>query len=772
MKGFSMLLEASWFSKIVDMITGFLAIIPQVMYFLYACCASFLDLLQYLIRKLAGLDVYYVNGQEVEGDIVTSFIRGILGIDVDPAYSALTTVFWSLVIFGVILLVLTTIFAIIKAHYNYDAKKGHPMIIIGSSLKTLALMAIVPIVSVFGLYLSQVLLKTLDEITSYSSAGLSAFDSAGEKDENGNIKNVLIEYFEGGYTNKTQAEKGDEGKKVYTSYDLFGFGPYTNTVTFSGVMFKTAAYECNRVRAGSYSADATGNWENFGVFKSTATGLEQVAEVADQIDYAFANNLRLKEGKTVVMEHDEDSPLATSLMNPYGLMINAQLINVTRFSKYNVALVFYYYNLWGFNFIIAFAGISAFITIMCNIVFGLMTRLIQLLALFFVFPPLVGIMPLDDGSAFKKWRQQYISDVLMAFGAIIGMNILFLILPFLNTISFFNIMFLDNIMNIFIMLAALTMVKKMISLISGFIGASDANAVGEETKKAVGELGAKAINAVAGAASVGVNVAKFGMTGSAAIGSKILSAHPKKGGRSIGEWASDGLKSAFTQAGRDARFNKRHFKSEADFQKEAREEAIRNADAEGRSVTRDELAAADAKGTERFRENQAKIVGRYNRRADRRRNWDTVVKGAKKVGRAFATGAAGVAVAFGADPVKEDKFGRFDAAATLKGAGQGFLDISNAAIKLTAGSVLNGNTAMQSLAEKGVFDSFKGLTKTSLNAVGVDKFDKTLKTKDEKDKDDKEDAKKQGENLSGIAEQTQKTNAALDDIKHLLEGIH
>ena len=170
----SVSMMGSLFDKIVDFFVGFLAFIPQFIYFLYASIASFLDLLQFLVRKLAGLDVYYVDGQPVEGsgDIVLSFIKGILGIDKSPTYSAISTVFWSLIIFGVILLLVTTIIAIIKAHYNYDANKSSPMTILFASIKSLATMAIVPIVALIGVYLANMLLRTLDGITSSSSTSV------------------------------------------------------------------------------------------------------------------------------------------------------------------------------------------------------------------------------------------------------------------------------------------------------------------------------------------------------------------------------------------------------------------------------------------------------------------------------------------------------------------------------------------------------------------------------------------------------------------------
>ena len=75
-----------WLAKIADFFLGIFALVPQTIYFLYASIASLVDVLQFLIRKLAGLDVYWVTNSAGEkeqqtGDMVVSFIRGILGID-------------------------------------------------------------------------------------------------------------------------------------------------------------------------------------------------------------------------------------------------------------------------------------------------------------------------------------------------------------------------------------------------------------------------------------------------------------------------------------------------------------------------------------------------------------------------------------------------------------------------------------------------------------------------------------------------------------------
>lgn len=763
MAGINSLLGLSWFTKIQNLITGFFAIIPQFIYFIYTSCASFLDFLQYLIRKLAGLDVYYVNGEATSGDIIVSFVKGILGIEKSETYSAMSTVFWALVIFGCILLILSTIFSIIKAHYNYDSKKSHPITIVLNSLKTFSLMAIVPIVAIFGLYLSNILLKTLDEITSSSSYIEGVFSDyqvtiETDKGEEKETIKILNEAFKPGIVN-TKGDEDDENQsnaqKVYGSYDFFGTVAYTNSQTFSGVLFKTVAYNCNRVRSGEYTTPTSREfekWDNFGIFFSNKDASLATEDVANQIDFAFSNALTLQDDyiQTIGIyeaiknkdldwkNENDDSSLISSYLYGYGAVTGLGLINVKNFSKFNVGLVYYFYNLWGFNFLLGFAGIIAFLILLGNIVFGLITRLLQLLALFFVFPPLIGIAPLDDAKAFKEWRKQFISDVVMAFGAIVGMNIFFLILPFLNTISFFNEAILDRIMNLIIMLAGLVVVKKLIKMISSFTGGSDANAVGEETAKGVGEIGAKALNAGMKAGGVGVKMGAGAGKFYGAMMSPV--ARPLK---SLGSKISK----ATSRKSRDEKFYNRHVAHDAtgnlnDYKQRYGEE----------------------EGLRKYEEHYRSVNDKMDSRLSRRESRESV---AKNVSKGLKMALVFTSVPFGGS-VERGEDGKIDADKSLKATGKGILDIAGATLKLGPGEILRGSSMYKKLEEKGVTDSFKTFFKDTLNSVGIKDFDNDLKTAKEKDKEEKKNVATERQQISETAQNTKRMLEAIMDLKNKL----
>lgn len=494
------LLGGLW-TKIQDFITGMFAVIPQFIYFFYTCLTSVLDVLQYLIRKFAGLDTYWVEGVETKGDILSQLINGVLGLN--GSYSALNTVFWSMIIFGVIVLILSVIISIIKAHYNYDEKKARPSVIIGKALKSVALMAIVPVVSILGVYLANIFLKALDSFTASSSASSTA---------------EVYESSYGNYQTMFKVSEDEWGAPTYSSYDFFGSDMPTGTATVSGTLFKAVANGCNRVRYGGYTASnggaslspTDGGWSNCGIFSSNLSSPEEQKEaVAYMIDYAFANNLRLNEPQTVSILKTESITLISSFKYLQSAVWYLGTVQFKSFSKFNVGLVWYYYNLWQFNFLIGYIAVVIALIFLTNITFGLLVRLLECTALMICLGPVVGMSPLEDGAAFKEWKKVFISDVLTAYGAIAGMNLSFMLLPHIDNLKFFNSVMLNSIIDMMLMIVLLIAVKQVVSLISGFVGGGDAAAMGKKLKDDA-TAGAKAAGEKVGkAAQVAVKVMKL-----------------------------------------------------------------------------------------------------------------------------------------------------------------------------------------------------------------------------------------------------------------------
>lgn len=501
-------------------------LIPKVIYLLYASLACVIDVLQLFFRKLAGLDVYYVDGKAVSGDLVTNFIAGILGINVNATdgvtfeYSALTTVFWSFIVFGIIIAFMSTIVAIVKSHYSYDDKSAKgPMQYVYTAGKAIINMVAVPIIVVLGLYVSQGILTALDTMTSTSSGSVVSMYGS---DKLGLIQSV----------DTVKSATGLSKNKTYIYYDIFGFGgaisygsnPNMLTAkakdlaligaqnqTFSGSLFKVSAYNANRARIGQYkiSSNILGTASNeYTLFGNAETD----DELANMIDTAFACNL-----------HMDDWHWANNwgAISSDKYFTNFLIKGGSAFSKFNVGLVWYYYDLWQFNFIVGFAGCIVCATLFVNIIMGLIARLFMCIGLFLVAPPLFGLAPLDGGNAGKSWRQNFMKQALMAYGAVVGMNIFFLILPYMNEIDFFNIAIADYFAQTLVIIVGLITVKAFISVLSGLIGAEDANKSGEGIAEEVGTVAGKATKMTVGAAKLGAKATGMIAKGGFKIADKV-----------------------------------------------------------------------------------------------------------------------------------------------------------------------------------------------------------------------------------------------------------
>ena len=511
-----------------DWIVGFfrelLSLIPKAIYLLNSSLLSLIDFMQLLFRKLAGLDVYYItndNGETIAttGDLLTNFIGGILGININGNesfdlidYSLLSTVFWSFVIFGLIILFISTLVAIIKSHYTYNEKSAKgPLPILATAGKAIVNMVAVPVIVILGLYLSQAILNALDQITAvgsddvvnlYGSENTSRYLQQNITDSQGNQTYIFYDMF--GFTGGIVYGVNIPGTNIDDYFDQHMLGLVAaRTQPFSGSMFKVAGFNANRVRSGEYTINTpfTGNvGSTMELFSNHGNDSDVLANMVDE---AFANFLHL-DGvylMNFMTEEIYDTGIYLPEIEQFLTIFTSPYI--CSFSKFNIGLVWYYYNLWNYNFIVGFGSVIVCVSIFLNIIMGLMSRLFMAIVLFLVMPPLAGLAPLDEGKAFGGWREAFMKQVLMAYGAVVGMNLVLLILPYINEIDMFGIPIVDSLVQTLFIIVGLITIKAVISTLSQLIGAADANKTGDEMSKEVKSTIGRATAMTIGAAKLG-----------------------------------------------------------------------------------------------------------------------------------------------------------------------------------------------------------------------------------------------------------------------------
>jgi hypothetical protein len=492
-----------WFQGLLG---AWLSIIPKTIYFLCTLIFSIMDVLQMLVRKLAGLDrVWYTaedwgSSEAVNGDIVYTFVENIM-LGKTPI---LTNVFWAMIVLGTIILFLSTLIAIFRSEYMAtDAKSASKGKIVGLAFKAIASFVIVPVISFFGIFLANAVLQALDQVTS-GSGGSGALDSSGT-----NMQTL----FEKSDFDEDNAAAGSS----YIHYNLYGFFFPTKATPISGQVFLSAAYRANRIRFDStFKANISDPNVSAGVFNHLSNDPEKAATLLDE---CFSNAYKLN-----VSVQLTDDPFIGAHLFPLGSNDNSYFGNkapmIKSFNKQDVALVWYYYDLWSFDFLLCVAALVVCTKLLVNLIFGLMKRIFEVIILLLIAPPISAIMPLDNGEALKKWRGKFVGKVIGAYAPIVGLNLLFLILPLITTIKFFNIFIVDAMINLLFTIVGLLMVKDLVATISEIIGSDNAVKAGADMASEVGSTVASVGKIATMPAAMVAKTAKFAYRTTKAIQGK------------------------------------------------------------------------------------------------------------------------------------------------------------------------------------------------------------------------------------------------------------
>jgi len=129
---------------------------------------------------------------------------------------------------------------------------------------------------------------------------------------------------------------------------------------------------------------------------------------------------------------------------------NINKINVTSlsvsdiFGGYNAALFGIWPTLWKCNGMVnpntfmylpaLISGIALGIALIIAVL-NLAKRVFEIIYLFFCMPVSMSTLPLDDGARFKNWREQFITKIILAYGAVLSVNVFVLLLPFIQQMS-------------------------------------------------------------------------------------------------------------------------------------------------------------------------------------------------------------------------------------------------------------------------------------------------------------------------------------------------
>lgn len=105
---------------------------------------------------------------------------------------------------------------------------------------------------------------------------------------------------------------------------------------------------------------------------------------------------------------------------------------------------------------------------------NLAKRVYEIIFLYFCMPVSMSTLALDDGARFKNWREQFVTKIILAYGAILAVNLFALILPFISQMSLPNVSGFGNAMfTIFMIVGGALIIPTGQTLFARIFGQAD-----------------------------------------------------------------------------------------------------------------------------------------------------------------------------------------------------------------------------------------------------------------------------------------------------------
>lgn len=421
-------------------------------YWVLAKLAQLCNLIINLVRALAGLETYWYNGTQVNPG---ESGQGDIVINFIQE-QGLINIFIALFVLSIVLLFIVTLVSVIKSEWSpvTEAKGNNKYAVISKSIRALINFITVPVVSILGIIVGNELLKAFDGATHNGEGDIG-------------ISNLMMQCVTENaswvYINDSDARKIMEANE--------------GTVDVNGQSYK--GIYSHFTTSGGYDAAAINRAFNQGAKVPTdlRVSVENIPWLTDEV--AEAINDKIARGEAY-------------------------------FSYQDVDMVSIFYKLGNVDYLAGFVVMFFVTKFLFEISFGLVKRIYMLSILILISPPIVAVTPLQP-DALKNWRKQFISNVLSVYGAIVGCNLYFILVPYMRRIQLFkNSDILGYPINSFITLlfigAGAMFIGDFSKLITDIIGGGDLRSQsvdknGNSLWKSVAKNTGGAISAVAGAPS-------------------------------------------------------------------------------------------------------------------------------------------------------------------------------------------------------------------------------------------------------------------------------
>ncbi len=189
------------------------------------------------------------------------------------------------------------------------------------------------------------------------------------------------------------------------------------------------------------------------------------------------------------------------------------------YDYYSTGNVDNYFNLKEINYFIGYVAGFAVLFLLIKPMLTFVERIISLVLLFIVAPLSVSSSVLDDGKRFKLWRDQVVNKFLIAYGALIAINVYALLVILIQDVTFFpNSSFLNGLARLLFILGGALACRMGTVLIGNLVNegagsqyAADMANINGSFRAGAGLVSGYAIGALRGTVGTAAGAAKGGI---------------------------------------------------------------------------------------------------------------------------------------------------------------------------------------------------------------------------------------------------------------------
>lgn len=105
---------------------------------------------------------------------------------------------------------------------------------------------------------------------------------------------------------------------------------------------------------------------------------------------------------------------------------------------------------------------------------NLAKRVYEIFFMYFCMPISMSTLPLDDGARFKNWREQFLTKIILAYGAVLSVNVFVLLLPLIQQMKIPSVGSFGNaIFTIFMIVGGAMVIPAGQTLFARLFGTAD-----------------------------------------------------------------------------------------------------------------------------------------------------------------------------------------------------------------------------------------------------------------------------------------------------------